>query len=548
MSLVIWYAMIFPELGVRVSNDVFSGEYLLDAEITIEMTAGDSADTFQAVLANLPAEVADGLKHAHQRASASKPLEAKIFLGYFDEPATATLDSPVLHGAVTSIRSAVTDGGLLTTEIKGQELAGFKLLHLQVNEDRKGKVALDDFVKKVVAPLPVSGQPGLGEVENFTLKATNGLAALQRIAERAKAPLVVTAGRIFIGKAVGTGNTAAFDAATNIVTLTHEQAGEEQPDTALKPGSGPAPTIARTVLDLTVLGDPALRVGQSATVKPRDPKDTSPGPLRIGHLTQKFSTKTGYTCEVRLVGAKPGEDAAAGLRGASALVKRFRDVTESAQASRPAVDIGQVTGYKPGATKHSVTLNYGQSPPADAVRPSVDEPVNDKPQLHDKPIGSLFAWHKCGLIVPVYEGMRAVLLHNRGLVNDAIVGGFLWVDEPALERPDSKTGDWWLCLPTELDGNKLPTGKGAHDLIDASGCRVIHAKGLHVLVGKANLADVGTRPAPPAEKTVVIEHESGTTIRIDDQGAVAITTAGKDITISAGTGTIVLKGKAVQVS
>ena len=55
MGIVIWYKLAFP--GVTVSNDIFSGDYILDADITLEMTAGDSADTFKATLVNLPADV-----------------------------------------------------------------------------------------------------------------------------------------------------------------------------------------------------------------------------------------------------------------------------------------------------------------------------------------------------------------------------------------------------------------------------------------------------------------------------------------------------------
>src|SRR5205807_1410893 len=123
---------------------------------------------------------------------------------------------------------------------------------------------------------------------------------------------------------------------------------------------------------------------------------------------------------------------------------------------------------------------------------------------------------------------------NRGLVNDAVVAGFLWPDNPATRRPPNEPGDYWLALPTALDEDQLPTGPGVNDLIDATGHRVIQAAGLHLLVGADALPDVGVRPEPPTDSTVTIEHQSGTTITIDADGAVTISTDGKPITLTNG--------------
>ena len=60
MGIIIWYKLAFPD--VTVSNDLLSGDYILDADITLEMTAGDSADTFRATLVNFPADVVQTLK------------------------------------------------------------------------------------------------------------------------------------------------------------------------------------------------------------------------------------------------------------------------------------------------------------------------------------------------------------------------------------------------------------------------------------------------------------------------------------------------------
>ena len=80
MSFVIWYQVKIREaapaggllagaasllglgLPVSVSNDPFSGSYILDADITVTMSAGAAADDFEVKLNNLPADVADMLK------------------------------------------------------------------------------------------------------------------------------------------------------------------------------------------------------------------------------------------------------------------------------------------------------------------------------------------------------------------------------------------------------------------------------------------------------------------------------------------------------
>jgi hypothetical protein len=250
-----------------------------------------------------------------------------------------------------------------------------------------------------------------------------------------------------------------------------------------------------------------------------------------------------------VVVAKPGERAKR-LTGAHGVVDRIRDLAETVREQRPALDVGQVASYDDGAGgKHLATLRYGQSPPADAVAPSVEVAVDPEPQLHGKPIASPFAFHKCGLVVPVLPGMRALLAHNRGLVNDAVVAGFLWAEKPRLEPPQNAAGDWWLCLPTKLDGDGMPTGKGVNDLTDKAGLRVIQAKGLRITVGEGKLPDVGKRPELPDDlgAKLLIEHESGTTLTIASDGAVTLDTGGKDIILKSGDASITLSGGKVQL-
>jgi hypothetical protein len=556
MGFVIWYAVELTSHGVPVataSNDVFAGGYVLDADITLEMTAGGSADTLTVELTNLPAAVAERLKAAQ----ASKPapgLEVKVHLGYFDEPSTSTLARSVLEGVVTSVKSSVSDGGALVTRIRGLESAGYKLLSYCVKEDRPGAADLDAFVREIADKAGRVGvQPGagLGQTRDYTLLAGNGLTALRQIAGLVDAPLVVRDGKIFIGNAVGTEPFGILSRAKNIVTLTRQQQDEEEPDFCSAPAQPPpARTRSRAYVDLKVLGHPDLRVGKTAKLQTGDPADAAAGPLRINHVVHRFSTKSGYTCDVALVAAKPGEPAAESARGAPRVVRRVLDVVERANGDRPAIDVGQVASYEAGeAGKHLATLDYGHPSAEGAVAPSVETPVGDRPKLHSKPIAAPFAFHNCGLVVPVYPKMRALLAHNQGLVNDAVVSGFLWAENPQQGRPKSKPGDWWLCLPTGLDGDGLPTGKGVNDLTDAAGLRVIQAKGLRIQVADDDLPAVGARPALPDANTIVIEHGSGTKVTIGDDGAVVVETDGKSITFkTGGSQSVTIDGSKVAVS
>jgi hypothetical protein len=554
MGFVIWYLLEVAGAGtgglrpLRVSNDVTSGDYVLDADIRVELVAGGAPSTFTAVLANLPAVVADTLKSKHHDGLASgNPLQATISLGYFDEPATKAV--PVVRGVVTWLRTSVNSEGLLETELRGSELAGYRLFNTAVRLGDRGPRSLDQYVTDIAraasttaAPVTAAAGSLLGSASDFTLRNGNALDALRTIAEAASAPLVIRDGKIFIGQAVGRDGGVTFSARDNIVSLDRVQ---EEPEDMVPAGQ----SAAKTSLDLTVLGDPRVRAGLPATFQPADPADAIPGPLRIGHARHVFSTRRGYTCDVTVVAAAPGQRAKR-LTGAHGVVDRIKDLAESVHDQRPAVDVGEVASYDDGASGHHLaTLRYGQTPPADVVAPSVEVAVDPGPQLHGKPVASPFAFHKCGLVVPVLPGMRALLAHNRGLVNDAVVSGFLWAEQPRLEPPKSAAGDWWLCLPTALDPQGLPAGKGVSDLTDRAGLRVIQAKGLRITVGEGKLPDIGERPEVPADlaSTLVIEHEGGTKITVGADGAVSVDAGGKDITLRSGAASITLTGGQIKL-
>jgi hypothetical protein len=556
MGFVIRYQVVFPNGGpggllpLRVSNDVFGGEFVLDAEIRLDMTAGVAASWFDLQLVDLPAEVVDTLIGLEQ----TSPLEVRITLGYFDAPQSQ--QSPAMSGIVHSITSSVDAAGRLVTRVRGFEKAGYRLLTTPHVQDVAGEVELDELARTLGKDAGVNVVPGadLSARRDVTIRARTCLEALRQLASIAGAPVVIADGEVRIGDSVGPLPGATFAAGTNIVSLERHQVQVEEVVPAADAADALATAVAATFgvagpavqnqLRLTVLGDPSLRPGQNVVYTPKNAVDTVPGDLRVEWVQHVFSCQTGYTCDVRVLSAKAGGPASRPV-GARGLAQRVRDVAENMVTDRPAIDVGEVGSYRVG--QHRITLHYGQSQVGDVIVPSVDAEVSRKPVLHDMPAVSPFAWHNSGLVVPVYPTMRAVLAHNRSLVNDALVAGFVWAAQADHVPPRSQQGDWWLCLPTELGADGLPTGKGVNDLTDAAGLRVMQAKGLRITVGVDTLPDVGERPAVPDAGTLTIEHEQGTKIAVDGDGAVTISTDGKDITFSNGQASITLSGAAVKL-
>lgn len=159
------------------------------------------------------------------------------------------------------------------------------------------------------------------------------------------------------------------------------------------------------------------------------------------------------------------------------------------------------------------------------------------------PYTTLFAWGKCGLVLPRYPGTRVLVTHRDGQSDDPIEIGALWESG---HGPDSKPGDWWLSLPVGVPESKRlaiaetekpeeHTGKVSQDLIDAEGNRIIEVGELTIRVGKDSLKDAGERPErPDAKDSITIEHtEKGSKIVIDSNGNIEINAGEGDITMTA---------------
>lgn len=546
MSFVIRYeveisAPLAPSglgLPLTVSNDVLASSLVLDADITVTMTEGAATDTFEVTLINLPTDVIDLIRAIQTQT----PVEIAIRLGYFDDLSTRTGDGGlVLKGRVTKVSGSVGQDGYARTVLYGQEKAGYLLRNTTAAVGSPAGTSAQLFALELLKDVvPVAkGSTLPGDLSGFTVRSGSLLDALRALAERGNAPLVVRDGTVYLGAAVGAANDTApvaLDPDTNIVWLDSSY-GE---DTA-----GELSPPVRATVDLAVLGHPQLRVGQLAKITGLS--GVPDGTLRLSRVVHRFTTGGGYTTELGLIAAAAGERAQS-TTGVQVVVDRWRGMVDRARDDHPAIDVGEVTEYAAGVGKHLASLHYAQVPGPGVVAPSVASPVDTGASMHEKPIASVFAFDRTGLVVPVYPGMRALLAHNRGAVNDAVLAGFLWPDNPATRRPANEPGDYWLALPTALGDDGRPTGPGANDLTDAGGRRVVQTTGLHIVVGKDALPEVGTRPKPPADNTITIEHQSGTTITVDADGAVTISTHDHPIRLTNGTVSLKLDGAAVAVS
>lgn len=530
-------------LPLTVTNDVYAGGLALDAEVSVQMGVGGAADTFAITLADLPAALVAQLRAGYPAGG----LIATISLGYFDEPLTRFGAGPVMTGRVIAVTTGIGAGGVSRTVIEGQEEAGYKLLKKAARLDRPKNLPRLTLVRDLVqaAEVTLARQSTIpGSVGDVSVCAATTLTALRELADAADVPLVVGDGEVRLGAAVGaTPAPVRIDPGLNLVSRLDVQKEDVTPG-ARRTGDAKPPV--RTSLEVTVLGHPGLRPGQVVTVSGLD--DVPPGPLRISRVTHAYGAANGYTCTLMLTAV------AAGVRvrvpgGVQGVVDRWQDVVTRSREDHPAIDVGEVTAYRPGKDgRHLADLHYGQNPPAGEVTPSVTTTVGTDVELHNKPVASPFAFHQVGLVTPVYPKMRALLAHNRGLVNDAVAAGWIWSEEPRLKPPPNEPGDYWLALPTELDDDGLPTGKGINDLIDATGHRVVQARALHITVGHKSLPDVGTRPEPPDDDTVVIEHHSGTRITINADGEVTIATDRKTLTLTNGQVSMKLDGAKVAIS
>lgn len=599
MGVVLWYQIEFPDLKIKVSGDVYSGGYLADAEISISYALGQPG-TFEVNFTDLPLKVTKALTDQLGKGTGvNGGVKVAIRLGYLDDPRS---HRTVLSGRVESILAS-TRFPPLGTKLTGHEEASFLLLNSRTIDDGArspglavlswpksppdGTVTQADVAKHIVDQVNAR-LTGAGQVQaagQFTPagplqdaindSAEDAFRLLDKVAERFGAEILVQDGQILFGQALqfppasgpvptipnpaailalitGDDSLIAVHAmdSTRLAEFTPVQIGS----TSKSPVSTdlpPQPDVK--AFDFTALGLPSMRAGQLVAASV-DGYQNPFNSCRILNVTHAFSPRTGYTCTGRAVtfrqdsGNRERSDQA---RAGSALsiADRISGKIRDSQISLPAVDAGKVKAAK--AAGRVATLFYRPQPSSGVTSPSVDLDIPEgESVLLSKPIAAPFAWHKTGLSVPVYPGMRALLNQVRGSRDDTVVTGFLWANEPEMTRPEARDGDWWLCLPTALtdDSAPQPTGAGANDLTAADGRRVIEAAGLSVTVGKDKCTAVGKRPAEGPADVFLITHKSGTTVQIDADGNVTVDGQGSQVILKCGGVTLTVGSGKVAIS
>ncbi|MDV5143349.1 hypothetical protein R1T08_03285 [Streptomyces sp. SBC-4] len=306
------------------------------------------------------------------------------------------------------------------------------------------------------------------------------------------------------------------------------------------PGEERPPT--RNSMNLTVLGHPDLRVGQVATLRGLD--DAPAGPLRVNRLVHRFGVRTGYVCEVQLVAAAAGE---------------FVEAVDGVRAFTDRLDAGAERALlaPPLRRRRRGQRLPGRGPPGLPPLRAVPAVLHEPAQRHRPGRRRRPARQTRRRAVRV----RPVRAHDPRLPRHA--GPACPQPQPRQRRrrrrlalaahprrPGTRARTRRL-LARPAHRHRLrrqPTGPGVNDLTDAKGGRVIQARGLHILVGTPKLPQVGTRPIPPDDDSVTIEHHTGTTIEIDPEGAVTVRTKGSGIKLTNGTVSLSLDGASVQVT
>jgi hypothetical protein len=601
-------------LPLVVSNAVGTslGGVVADADVTVTMAEGGVADDFSIVFYDLPITAVNALK-AKVGKDDAPGLSVTIRLGYLDTPTTVFSVGPVIRGRATELHEATNDAGRSTVTLKGEEEVGYVLRTTQaaakVTEGDADKLVSEllELAKARAGTLHIPGESikvatgsKLGTtLTKYTVRAQSVLAVLADLAQTAGQALSVSSDGVAFGTAVGGGaSPVTFEALTNTVSFTAST--KEKGDAAATPaagsggggasGAGAAASSALgggsdgdkdagSTITVTAPGDTSLRVGRAVAVSDGVPKPKDAGRTwRIQQVKHVYDTTKGFTTEVTATAAEGGKPAR-DFKGARGVVDQWNKQAGKDRSANPSVDMGQAAAYVAGSAAsgtdpgHRVTLHYGAKPAGTAAAaqaapdtsqqppkesPSTDQELTDdtRTDLLQRPVASVFAFDKVGLVTPVYPGMRAVLVHNGQATNDAIVAGWLWPTKPAMTPPPNKVGDYWLALPTELDQTSgLPTGKGVNDLVDADGNRVITTRSARIVVGESTLEDVGTRPTVGDPDTLVIEHASGTKVTVDKDGgvtieaadAVQVTTHGKAITLGNGSVSLKIDGSSVEV-
>lgn len=557
MGIIIKYQLAFPDAKLKVSNDIFGGDFIIDADITVEMRRGQAGCSFEIDIYDLP------LKKAKE----IKPLsQVTIKLGYFDGAF-----AQVTEGVIEKITSKVKDDKLVTS-IKGHESGTYALQNNTINIPEEKEISLkdnsiekkeislkDNSIKEAVTKILEAAKIEKGEIirkpniQNIpeevkligakTFNKTKLIKALDELAQIADAEFLVCDKQVSMGKPIkdesykppkfeANVNLAKYEAIAKEVPKKTSEEEKAQSSLLQAAGAvaggfvgaiaGAAGAVAQAEgFDFVITGDPKLRPGQKVVAKVNESVAEISGVSNVEflvlELTHKFTMSGGYTCDGRAITACNGKNCrqreiALLKPNQDRFVEESRKKNEEARRNNSSIEIGAVKNYT--SEKHLTTVYFGQDFQEAETQPSINVQVNDKQFFEDKPIASPFAWHKCGLITPIYPGMKALLNHNRSLQDDVVIAGFIWSKEPEIKPPLNKEGDWWLCLPINPSSPPKDDTKAINDLIANDGKRVIEVKSLKITVGESKLKNIGERPTEGDDDEFLIEHSSGSKILI----------------------------------
>lgn len=535
MGVIIKYQLEFPEIDLKVSNDLFRGELIIDADITATMNRAKAGGAFEIKLYDLPLEKAEDIDKLIREGQIAQVV---INLGYFDGPFEKVMD-----GVIENVRSFV-ENDKLVTHIRGSEKGVHILKNTKFHHTFPGDATIEKILQEILKDAKIQqvkiGKPAqLQDVSHtFIDKEVRGkrLEILDELAADLQAELLVIDNKVFIGKPIQHEyQPPAFQLDENLAKFEpfikkmpeegEESATEETEGSLLRPIRPNEADGFKFILT----GHPQLRPAQKVIIDVERYDQLSGAEFRIHSLEHKFTINEGYICQGCVYRVELGGDFSRRERlicqnSATSTADSICRTVERERRRRPVIEIGKVKSYRP--EDHLTTLYYRQQFEESETQPSIRAEVDtDEQQLfQNKPIVSPFAWHKCGLVAPVYPGMKALLVHNLNLSNDALISGFIWSEQPEIKPPANHEGDWWLCLPIDFDTANPPgdSTKAVNDLIANNGKRVIEVKGLKITIGKDRLANVGERPSEGDDDEFLIEHKSGTKFTIDSGGTLTI--------------------------
>ena len=594
----------------KVSNDISAGDFLLDADVTVTMGRDTAGTTFTIILYNLPQNQLDALDAAINPKNYQQSV--KIRLGYFE-----TFDTnvpPVVDGIYEKIESTVaadstTGQNRLVTTIKGKEKA------LRACSDAKYSCTLSDdnakdpasaaksVLSDVASDANTQDHPGIDKLvdktvqhreteklEGKTATTFNNnsiLTVLSEIASKAKAKaseakaeLLLVDGKVYLDAPIKYDpnppgvSGITLDPSVNLAQFSKVKVNKPKTASDAKTPTADqakAPTDATIrAFTFTALGDPTMRPGQKVTLSGLQAptffgfkNPTFATEFRINTVTHQLSGSAGYICTGDAVDAANAATAREAIKPSAA--GGAQDVAGAIKSEAGKNPVIEVASVKAVADKdkypYQADLYYGQQQ-KDEQQPSIEVGIVPQDDCHvyrHKPIASPFAWRKCGLVTPVYPTMKALVAHNLGSASDGIVTGYVWSKQPDFPPPPNEPGDWWLCLPIDVEATTLPTDKqltekddkgkpkfhwedfkwmefdktkAVNDLTAGNGCRVIELKGLKITVGADALRAVGTRPTPGAAEECTIAHSSGAIITIKKSEIDVDTGSGPKLTLS----------------